>query len=153
MTKPNPPTPRTGNDRLARDGAKRLEQRRTPRKLVLWTAALALLVAAARYLTCGHGFGLGGVGSGDDTGASTVQPAAGPQRCEIRITARGITVGGKPMQRDAVVAACRAMDGAAVVVTGDAREGDWKTLNAALRAAGVKDIVVHEPPPAGSASR
>lgn len=152
MTKPNPPTPRTGNDRPARDGAKRLEQRRTPRKLVLWTAALALLIAAARYLTCGHGFGLGGVGSGDDTGASTVQPAAGPRRCEIRITARGITVDGKPMQRDAAVAACQAMAGADIIVTGDARQGDRDSLLGALAAAKVPTFL-RDHPPAGSGSR
>jgi hypothetical protein len=152
MTKPNPPTPRTGDDRLARDVAKHLEQRRTPRKLVLWAAVLALLVVAARYLTCGHGFGLGGTGSSDDTGASAVHPAVGPHRCAIRVTASGITVDGKPMQRDEAVTACRAMAGADVVVTGDARQGDRDSLLGALAAAKVPTFL-RDQPPAGSGSR
>jgi hypothetical protein len=42
------------------------------------------------------------------------------------------------------------MAGADVVITGDAREGDGQALVRALKAAGIADIVVHEPPAAGS---
>lgn len=150
MTKPNPPAPRTGDDRLARDTAKHLDRRRMRRKLVLWTAVLALLVAAARYLTCGHGFGLGGTGEAGGPGSARTLVA--PRRCAIRVTARGITVDGKPMRRDEAVAACKATAGAEVVVTGDARQGDRDDLLGALDAAGVPAFL-RDQPPAGSASR
>lgn len=151
MTKPTPPTSRTGDDRFARDVAKHLDRRRVHRKLVLWTALLALLAAAAQYLTCGHGFGLGGPGKGPgEPGLS--HPAVAPARCAIRVTARGITVDGKPMQRDEAVTACKATSGADVVVTGDARQGDWDDLRSALDAAGVASFLRNQPP-AGSASR
>jgi hypothetical protein len=154
MTKPTPPTSRTGDPRLARDVAKHLDRRRIRRKLVLWTVVLALLAAAARYLTCGHGFGLGDLGKilGEGSGSGSVHTVVAPARCAVRVTTSGITVDGKPMQRDEAAAACKATSGAEVVVTGDAREGDWKDLKSALEAAGVKDIVVHQPSSAGPGS-
>jgi len=152
MTQPTPPTARTGDPRLARDVAKHLDRRRMRRRLVGWTALLALLVVAAMYLTCGRGFGLGGSGKGPGEGPGSARPLAAPRRCAIRVTAGGITVDGQPMQRDEAVAACKAMAGADIVVTGDARQGDRDDLLGALKAAEVKDIVVHEPSPAGSGS-
>lgn len=154
MTKPTPPTSRTGDPRLARDVAKHLDRRRIRRKLVLWTVVLALLAAAARYLTCGQGFGLGdlGIGTGESDGSGSVHTVVAPARCAVRVTASGITVDGKPMQRDEAVAACKATSGAEVVVTGDARQGDWEALKSALQAADVKDIVVHQPSSAGPGS-
>jgi len=63
-----------------------------------------------------------------------------------------ITVDGKPMSRDDAVAACKATTGADVVVTGDAREGDWQELRAALEAAGVKDISLRQRASPGAGS-
>jgi hypothetical protein len=154
MTQPTPPSrsPRVDDRQLARDVARQIDRRRTRRRLTLWTALLALVIAAAGYLRLGGG--LGALGLGGDAGGSGEdrRALAGPERCAVRVSAAGITVGGKPMARDAAVAACKDAPGADVVVTGDAREGDWQDLQAALQAAGVKDIAVHQPPPAGSAS-
>ena len=146
MTRPNPPTSRGDDRQLARDVAKQLDRRRVARKATLWTGLLALIAAAAMYLRCGSGsgIGLGGQGPGEVNAPST--PDTHPRRCMLRVTATGITVNGKAMQRDDAVAACKAATGADVVVTGDAREGDWKELQGALKAAGVTDIVVHQPP-------
>jgi hypothetical protein len=141
MTQPTRPP----HDRqFARDVAKQLDRRQTRRRLTLWSALLALVAAGAAYLRCGggHGFGLGlGGGQGGDE-----RPVTAPARCAIRVSARGITVGGRAMSRDQAVASCKATTGADVVVTGDAREGDWRDLEAALRAAEVKDIAVHTAP-------
>jgi hypothetical protein len=152
MTKPTPPTARTGDPQLARDVAKHLDRRRLRRKLVGWTAILALGVVAAMYLTCGRGFGLGGLGTGTGEGPGSSRTLVAPRRCTIRITARGIAVDGKPVPRDEAVAACQDTPGADVIITGDAREGDWKELRGALEAAGIKDIAVHQPTPAGAGS-
>jgi len=154
MTKPTPPTSRTGDDRLARDVAKHLDRRNTRRKLVRWTMVLALLVIAALYLRFGSGFGLGGLGKGTGNagGPGSAHTLVAPRRCAIRVTASGITVDGKPMQRDEAVDACKATAGADVVVTGDARHGDWAQLHDALDAAGVSTFL-RDHPPAGSASK
>lgn len=101
--------------------------------LVLLAAAIAL---AVMYLTCGTDFGLGGKGKGEAP-RTLVSTDAGPTRCVVRVSAEGITVGGKLVTRDEAVTACKATTGADVVVTGDARQGDWDELRAALEAAGV----------------
>src|SRR5262249_11372601 len=93
----------------------------------------------------GSGLGLGG--GGDEADPSSVRSLTGPRRCAIRVAPAGITVDGKPMSRDEAVAACKATAGADAVITGDAREGDWRALRAARETAGVKDIYVHQPPP------
>jgi hypothetical protein len=144
MTRNDAPRSLAGDKQFTRDVAKQLDRRRMRRRMTLWSALLGLIVAAATYLRCGSGFGLGtGTGTGkDDHGA--VRPVAGPQRCAVRVTPGGITVDGKPMSRDQAVDACKATTGADVVVTGDAREGDWQALRAALVAAGVQDIRVRE---------
>ena len=141
-------TPPRVDPALARDVARQLDRRRIRRRLLTWTVLLAAAVVAAMYLTCGHGFGLGGAGpgSGEGPGPGSVQALTGAKRCAIRVAAAGITVDGKPMLRDEAAAACKATAGADVVVTGDAREGDWNDLRGALTTAGVTDIVVHEPP-------
>jgi len=110
---------------------------------------LALVAAAALYLRCGQGFGLGGQGKGSGEPGS-VRTIAAPARCAIRVSASGITVDGKPMRRDEAVAACKATAGADVVVTGDARQGDWDDLRSALDAAGVATFL-RDQPPSGSA--
>lgn len=128
---------------LARDVAKQLDRRRMRRRLLLWSALLALVAAAAMYLRCGDGFGLGGSGKGPGEGGEAKKLAV-PARCSLRVAKAGITVDGKPMLRDEAVAACKAAGAADVVVTGDAREGDWKDLRGALETAGVTEITVHD---------
>jgi hypothetical protein len=142
MSPANRPPPTT-DPRFARDVAKHLDRRRMRRRVLAWSALLAAVAAGALYLRCGAGFGLGGAGEGPGPGSP--RPLTAPRRCAIRVAAGGITVDGKPMLRDDAVAACKATAGADVVVTGDARQGDWNDLRAALRIAGVSNIVVHEP--------
>jgi len=127
---------------FAKDVAKQLDRRRMRRKLALWAAFVALIALAVSYVTCGQGFGLGGKGKGAGKGegpgsGSALVTDAGPTRCSLRIAAAGITVDGKAATRDAAVTACKATAGADVIVTGDARQGDWDELKAALEAAGV----------------
>lgn len=148
MTPPSPP-----DRQLARDVAKQLDRRQVRRRVTLWTALLGLVAAAAAYLRCGNGLGIGGGAGGE---GSDRQVLTAPQRCAIRLTASGLTADGKVMTREAAVAACRTAPGVDVYITGDARHGDREDLIAALREAGVVDIALHEPtsgaPPAGSAA-
>jgi len=125
---------------LAKDVASELEWRRRRRKLlflVVWAAAIA---AAVLWLQCGRGWGTGGKGAGKGAGSggAAVAPAAGPKRCVVRVSAEGIVVDGKKLSRDEAVAACKQTEGALITVTGDARQGDWDDLKAALDGAGVK---------------
>ena len=132
----------------AKEVAKHLDRRQQRRKLVVGTTFVGLAVLAALYLRCGHGWGLGGTGSGNGTGAgsgSAVATAdAGPKRCQIRVEPKQILVDGAPHTRDQAVAICRHTAGADVVVTGDARHGDWEDLRAALEAAKV-DVLLKNP--------
>jgi hypothetical protein len=159
MTRPEPPSSftGTGDKRFVRDVAKQLDRRRMRRRMTIWSALVALVVAAAGYLRCGSGFGVGtGTGTGKEAGTEPVRPVAGPRRCALRVALAGITVDGKPMSRDEAVAACKKTTGVDAVVTGDAREGDWGELRAALVAAGVQDIRLREavsPGSAGSGSK
>jgi hypothetical protein len=155
MTRPEPPSSYTGtgDKRFVRDVAKQLDRRRMRRRMTIWGALLALIVAAAGYLRCGSGFGLGtGTGTGKESGSARARVTAA-RRCALRVAPAGITVDGKPMSRDDAVAACKATAGADVVVTGDAREGDWQALRAALVAAGIDDIRVRETGSPGSGSK
>ena len=134
----------TAPDRkLAKDVATEIEKRRRRRKVIIiaiWAAAIA---AAIFYMQCGRGWGLGG-GKGKGAGTGSAVPGvtdAGPQRCSVRVTAKGIFVDGNEMKRDEAVAACKKTEGAMVTVTGDARQGDWDELRAALEAVGVKIFV------------
>jgi hypothetical protein len=127
----------THDPKLARDVAKHLDRRRVRRKLTLWTLLLAVVAAAAGYLRCGHGLGLGGLrgggpGSDDDGPAPAVS-----HRCLLRISARGITVDGKPMERAAAVDACKQAGTAELIQVGDAPEGKLEELRRALAAAHV----------------
>jgi len=144
MTQAAPPT--------AREVAKQLDRRRLRRKATLWTGFLGLVAAGAMYLRCGHGFGIG-TGDGPGDGGGSAHTATGPVRCTVRVAKAGITIAGKTMTRDEAAAACKAGGGGAeIVVTGDAREGDWTELYAALVSAGVTDIS-RRTPAAGSAQR
>jgi hypothetical protein len=131
----------TMTDELAKDVAKHLDRRRVRRRRTVLAASGALAIVAALLLRCGGGWGLGGAGGTGGTGANG-RADSRPARCAIRVTAGGIFVDGKPRRRDEAVTACRPV-GAEVVVTGDAREGDWKDLEAALKAANV-DVVVRQ---------
>jgi hypothetical protein len=57
---------------------------------------------------------------------------AGVTRCALRLTAAGITVDGKSMTREEAITACKATQGADIIVTGDARTGDWEDLQKAM---------------------
>lgn len=126
---------------LAKDVAKQLDRRRTRRKLVLLALFVAAIALAITYLTCGRGWGVGGAGKGEGSGpgpgSGTVARDAGVNRCSVRVTAEGIFVDGVPATREAAVTTCKATTGADVVVTGDARQGDWDALRTALEAASV----------------
>lgn len=144
MTKPTTPeppiTPGTHDKKLVKDVASELDRRRRRRRLIFLLVWLTLMVLAALYLRCGRGWGLGG-GKGTGTGkgsGSMVAPAVAPARCTVRVSAEGITVDGAKKSRDEAVDACKKTEGAMVTVTGDAREGDWDELRAALQAVGVK---------------
>ena len=122
--------------KLAKDVAKQLDRRQVRRKLLIWALVIGAIVAAILFLTCGRGWGIGGAGKGEGSGSAT--PAdAGPKRCAIRVTATGITLDGVAATRDAIVTACTGAT-ADVVVTGDARQGDWEELKAALERANIQ---------------
>lgn len=118
-------------------GHKRSRRRRL---LAFALIALAILLALL-YLTCGRGLGGKGAGKGAAGSARPVLVDAGPVRCQVRVTASGITVGGKPTSREEAVAACKRTTAADVIVTGDARQGDWDELRTALEAAGVELMI------------
>ena len=120
--------------------AKELDRRRMRRRLATLLVLLAAAVAALLYLRCGSGFGTGGKGAGDGgKGIAKVPPSdAGPRRCALRLTARGLLLDGKPTTREAAIAACKKTTGADVLITGDARQGDWDALRGALEAASVQ---------------
>jgi hypothetical protein len=147
----SPPTRPTDDRRFARDVAKQIDHRRIKRRLTLWTFLLAIIAAAAAYLRCGSGLGLGGLGLGgaggpDDQGEQ--RRVDGPVRCTVRISAAGFTVAGKVVSRDEAVAACKGASAVDVYRTGDARHGDTEELHAALGRAGFRDadIAIHPVP-------
>jgi len=137
---------------FARDVAKQLDRRRMRRRLVLWTALLALVAAAAMYLRCGggSGLGLGGAGKGEGPGPGSLRPLAGPRPCLVRVSRDGITVDGKPMLRDEAVAACKAAEGAELLIVGDVPHGEGEALRDAFRTANVPYREVHKAPGAGA---
>jgi hypothetical protein len=122
---------------FAKQVAKQIEKRQRRRKLVWWCAIAAAIALALVYLRCGRGWGIGGSGEGART-AVPVTPADARAWCEIRLAVDGIAVDGKRATRAEAVSACRALGRAVVVVTGDAREGDWTELREALDAAHVR---------------
>ncbi|HTL36827.1 MAG TPA: hypothetical protein VL326_27015 [Kofleriaceae bacterium] len=128
---------------LAKDVARELSAQRRRRKLATYSVFGVLLAAAIMFVRCGSGWGLGGTGNGDGdgkgkgSGTSTAKGSAA-QRCTVRVSAEGIAVDGVKKSRDEAVKLCKKTEGAMVTVTGDARQGDWDELRAALQAVGVK---------------
>jgi hypothetical protein len=145
MTQPTPPTP-SHDRKFARDVARQIDRRRTRRRLTVWTALLALVIAAASYLRFGGGLGALGLGGGRGDGDEQSRTLAGPERCAIRISASDLTVNGRPTSRDAAIAACKVAPGVDIFPTGDVRHGDVEALEAAVKAAGAKDVVLHPLP-------
>jgi len=134
----------TSSKQFAKDIAKELAKRQRRRKWMTLGVVAALIALAVVYLRCGRGWGIGGDGEGSGSGSGmgvVSSHDAGVSRCEIRVTAAGISVDGKPMKKHEAVAACRKRAAADVVVTGDAREGDWDELRAALEAAHIEVFV------------
>lgn len=133
--------------------------KRRLRRLVVPAALIAAIVLAVLYLRCGGGLGVGGgssVGLGKGTGSEGTAGAggsgtaraaldrpsdAGVPRCQVRVTGAGLELDGAVATREAVVAACTTAAAADVTVTGDARQGVWDDLKAALTAAGVATFV------------
>lgn len=125
----------------AKQVAKALDQRQRRRKVVMLLALAAIIAAIIVYGTCGRGWGLGkGEGDGSGSGPGQVVDAA-PQRCQILVRADGIIVNGAPTAYTEAIAACKGATSADVIVTGDAREGDWKQLEAALTTAKIEVFV------------
>ncbi|HUJ58168.1 MAG TPA: hypothetical protein VLX92_06740 [Kofleriaceae bacterium] len=113
------------------------EGKRRWRRRALWLACVAAAIAlAVLYLRCGRGWGTGG-GGGTGAGPASAPPAY----CELRMDAAGLTSGGTPIARGDAVALCRERGAAHLVITGDAREGDVRALEAALDAAHVATSV------------
>jgi hypothetical protein len=100
-------------------------------KYVLAAVVVAAVAFAIYFLSCnGHG------GPGLSTSTSATGSSV-PKRCDVRVAAAGITVDGKPATRAEAVTLCKNRPGADVVVTGDARQGDWDDLRAAFDASGI----------------
>jgi hypothetical protein len=141
MTTQRPGTPGT-DKKLVKDVASEIERRRRRSRLITLAVILGLVIAAALYLQCGRGWGLGGgkgSGAGPGSGPGSGSALAAPTRCTVRVTKDGVVVDGVVKTRDQAVEICKRMkDGAVVTVTGDARQGDWDELRAALEAVGVK---------------
>ncbi len=121
------------------------------RKLIVLAAIAALIVLAAMYATCGHGFGLGGGGGtglspGSGSGSASAPPSAAKKapvpRCQVRVDATGIHVDGKDVDQAGAIAACKPAGAADVLVTGDAVQGTWDALRTALDQAGVATYVL-----------
>src|SRR5205823_6451466 len=118
---------------FAKQVAKQLDHRQRRRRVMFLGAFGTLVALAVFYLRCGSGFGIGGAGTGSGSGIASPAPPS-LKRCAIKVTAQGIFVDGKKLARDAAVDACKKTTGADVIVTGDARQGDWDDLRAALDA-------------------
>jgi hypothetical protein len=115
------------------------------------------------YLRCGGGgLGFGGGGGGGSNPLGLLKetpppttpaskdgedPAASkePLRCQLRLDSGGLWLLGATGQAQtdiaAAVASCKEAGGADVVVTGEARQGAWDELRAALDAAGIPSFV------------
>lgn len=124
----------------AKNVAKELDRVHRRRRLLILGGWAILVILAALYLRCGRGWGIGGgSGTGRGSGSAAASAPVVPHHCPVRVTAKGLELDGKPSTQAAIVASCP--QGADVVVTGDARQGDWDALKAALEAAHVPVFV------------
>jgi hypothetical protein len=123
--------------------------RRKVARLGVAAAAVAAAVLLAPWKRCGAELGFwpgGGPGEGEPdrpktaAGGGSADEAPRP-RCKVRLDASGLTLDGAAADQPAVVTACKAAGGADVVVTGDAVQGAWDGLRAALIEAGVEVYV------------
>jgi hypothetical protein len=114
--------------------AKELDRIHRRRRLLILGGWAILVVLAALYLRCGRGWGLGS-GKGGGSGSAASSAPAVPHHCQVRVTAKGLELEGKPTTQGTIVASCP--QGVDAVITGDARQGDWDALKAALEAAHV----------------
>lgn len=135
----------------------RPQRRSRPFLLVLLLGAAGALFY---YMQCGDGFGLGpggggGVGSetrdGDrvekadrtdeaapDKDDSTRKAVGSVRRCQLRLDAKGLTMGGEETSIDDAVSACKKAGGAELTATGDAVIGELQRVREALDRAGVE---------------
>ena len=115
----------------AKDVANELDRIHRRRRLLILGGWAVLVILAAVYLRCGRGWGIGGKGSGNGAGTGSAAPV--PHHCQVRVTAKGLELEGKPTTQDAIIDSCK--QGVDLVVTGDSRQGDSDALKAALDAA------------------
>ena len=101
-------------------------------KYILAVVVVAAVAFAIYFLSC-SGKGEPGISAS----SSSATGSSAPKRCDVRVAATGITVDGKPATRAEAVTLCKNRPGADVVVTGDARQGDWDDLRAAFDASGI----------------
>jgi len=114
--------------------AKELDSIHRRRRLFILGGWAVLVILAALYLRCGRGWGLGG-GGGTGGGSGSAAAPAVPHHCQVRVTAKGLELEGKPSTQGTIIASCA--QGVDLVRTGDSRQGDGDALEAALDAAHV----------------
>ncbi len=115
------------------------KKRRKPIRLIL----LIALAAGVWWLWSNFGGGLGfGTGHSGDNQEKEVETeenkTEGQGTCLVRIEKSGIKLGGKPSNREKVVAACRKYGRASVTAMGDANYGDFRRTKDALEGAGIQ---------------
>ncbi len=124
--------------------AKHLDRRQRRRRLIVLSTVLALAILAILYLRCGRGLGGRDEGTGSAQPLATPIPDAAPRtHCALRLAAAGLSLDGESTSSDAAIAACKQAT-IEVLVTGDARQGDWDKLREALDAASIH-YTVREP--------
>ena len=127
--------------------------RKRSHKLRNAVAGLGALIAAALLWLSQCGGGLGVLADGADwvrdragVARSDEAPPDGDAgaaiaRCDLRLDRNGLSLAGRPVERDEAVKACARAGAADLLVTGDARYGDFEALHDALEGAGVEVYV------------
>ena len=126
------------------------------KKVVGFGAVIALII----FLVGGIGIGTGpGDGDSEDQSdpaeknpqeladqAAPEREAAPPPPCELRLDRRGLWRNDQLIDTKAAIAACEPARHANLVVTGDARQGDYDDLEEALVSAGIRVSTLRPPP-------